>query len=81
MPVEAEPLRGRGGQVVLAPADERAAVDDRDAHRAAAALERDPLPHGSDLCATPSVPAESVPPQASALPYSPGPYHDAYAAR
>ena len=38
---EAEPLGGGRGEVVLAPADVRAAVDDGHAHRALAALERD----------------------------------------
>ena len=34
-------------------------------------------PHGSDLCATPRRPADSVPPQPRWLPYRPGPYQDA----
>ena len=39
------------------------------------------VPHGSDLFATPSEPACSVPPQPSLLPNSPGPYHEASARR
>ena len=35
------------------------------------------VPHGSDLCATPSEPGDSRPPQPSLLPNRPGPYQDA----
>jgi hypothetical protein len=38
-------------------------------------------PHGSDLWATPILPAVSVPPHPSGLPYRPGPYHEAWARR
>src|ERR687894_301243 len=41
MAAEAEPRGGRRSEVVLAPADVRAAVNNRDAHLAPAALERD----------------------------------------
>src|SRR5215216_7054647 len=41
MAAEAEPRGGRLGQVVLAPADVRPAIDHRHAHLAVAALERD----------------------------------------
>src|SRR3954453_9468550 len=39
------------------------------------------VPHGSDLWATPSFDALSVPPQLRCPPYRPGPYHEAYAER
>ena len=50
-----------------------------DAHDASAVAQGDPVPQGSDLLATPSVPVLSVPPQPRWLPNSPGPYHEASA--
>ena len=77
--------RTRGGpswqrEVELAVADVGPAVDDAHADRAALVAQRHLVPHGSVLWATPSVPP-SRPPQPSALPYRPGPYHDACARR
>ena len=51
---EAEALGGRRGEVELAAADVRAAVDDADADRAARWRNVTLVPHGSVLWATPS---------------------------
>ena len=82
VPTPAKPRRRlrRCRQVELARADERAAVGDRDAHLTPAVADRRrSVPHGSDLWATPSVPARSsCAPQAIG---PPPPYHEASAGR
>ena len=65
---EVELVLQRLGQVELATADVGAAVDDLGLDAAVAVGDHSFVPHGSDLWATPTVSACSVPPQPSALP-------------